>query len=60
MKNILLVITLLCTTALMAESMSKIDLIKNATTIKGGLNGWVKAGYPVKTGLGMLKLSHEK
>ncbi len=45
--------------ALAAEVLRKMGY-KNATTLKGGLNGWVKAGYPIKTGLGMLKLSHEK
>jgi len=30
------------------------------TTLKGGLKGWVKAGYPVKTGLGQVVLTKEK
>ncbi len=29
---------------------------KKATTLKGGLKGWVKAGYPIKTGLGLMIL----
>ena len=33
---------------------------KNATSLKGGLKGWVKAGYPIKTGLGLSVLKKEK
>ena len=29
---------------------------KNATTLKGGLKGWAKAGMPIKTGLGIVVL----
>jgi len=30
---------------------------ENATTLKGGLKGWAKDGYPVKTGLGNVILN---
>ena len=33
---------------------------KNATTLKGGLKGWAKAGYPIKTGLGNVTLNQKK
>jgi len=33
---------------------------KNATTLKGGLKGWAKAGYPVQTGLGNVTLNQDK
>ncbi len=33
---------------------------KNATTLKGGLKGWAKAGYPIKTGLGKVVLKKGK
>ena len=33
---------------------------KNATTLKGGLKGWAKAGYPIKTGLGITILNVKK
>ncbi len=33
---------------------------KKATTLKGGLKGWVKAGYPIKTGLGLMVLKKAK
>lgn len=29
---------------------------KNATSLKGGLKGWVKEGYYIKTGLGVTKV----
>ena len=32
----------------------------HVTTLKGGLKGWAKAGYPVKTGLGNVVLKKEK
>ncbi|MCF6309404.1 MAG: sulfurtransferase [Sulfurimonas sp.] len=32
---------------------------KNATNLKGGLKGWAKAGYPVKTGFGITKIIQE-
>lgn len=32
---------------------------KNATNLKGGLKGWAKAGYPVKTGFGITKIFEE-
>lgn len=37
--------------ALAAEVLRKMGY-KNATTLKGGLKGWAKAGYPIQTGLG--------
>ncbi|WP_457743865.1 rhodanese-like domain-containing protein [Sulfurimonas sp.] len=30
---------------------------KNVTTLKGGLKGWAKAGYPIQTGLGNVTLN---
>ncbi|WP_434636848.1 sulfurtransferase [Sulfurimonas sp. NW7] len=45
--------------ALAAEVLKKMGY-KNVTTLKGGLKGWVKAGYPVKTGLGEVVLKKEK
>ncbi|WP_297440634.1 rhodanese-like domain-containing protein [Sulfurimonas sp.] len=33
---------------------------KKATTLKGGLKGWVKAGYPIQTGLGLMALKKAK
>jgi len=33
---------------------------ENATTLKGGLKGWAKAGYPIKTGLGNVTLNQGK
>ncbi|QOP44386.1 sulfurtransferase [Sulfurimonas sediminis] len=44
--------------ALAAEVLRKMGY-KHATTLKGGLKGWVKAGYPVKTGLGELVLTKQ-
>jgi len=32
---------------------------KNAINLKGGLKGWAKAGYPVKTGFGITKIIEE-
>ena len=45
--------------ALAAQVLKKMGY-ENATTLKGGLKGWAKAGYPVKTGLGNLTLNQEK
>ena len=45
--------------ALAAEVLREMGY-KNATTLKGGLKGWAKAGYPVKTGLGEVVLRKEK
>ena len=45
--------------ALAAEVLKKMGYT-NVTTLKGGLKGWVKAGYPVKTGLGEVILTKEK
>jgi rhodanese-related sulfurtransferase len=45
--------------ALAAEVLREMGY-KHATTLKGGLKGWVKAGYPVKTGLGELVLTKQK
>jgi len=43
--------------ALAAQVLKKMGY-ENATTLKGGLKGWAKAGYPVKTGLGNVTLNH--
>lgn len=45
--------------ALAAQVLKKMGY-KNATTLKGGLKGWAKAGYSVKTGLGNVILNQEK
>ena len=45
--------------ALAAEVLRKMGY-KNATTLKGGLKGWAKAGYPIKTGLGDVILNKTK
>ncbi len=33
---------------------------KRATTLKGGLKGWTKAGYPIQTGVGLTVLKNAK
>lgn len=33
---------------------------KKTTTLKGGLKGWAKAGYPIQTGLGITVLKNNK
>jgi len=47
--------------ALAANVLRKMGY-KNATTLKGGLKGWAKAGYPIQTGLGttILKVNKAK
>ena len=45
--------------ALGAQVLKKMGY-KNVTTLKGGLKGWAKAGYPVQTGLGDVTLKQEK
>ena len=45
--------------ALAAKVLKKMGY-KNATTLKGGLKGWAKAGYPIKTGLGNVTLNQGK
>jgi len=47
--------------ALAAEVLRKMGY-KNATTLKGGLKGWAKAGYSIQTGLGttILKINKDK
>jgi len=45
--------------ALAAEVLRKMGY-KNATTLKGGLKGWAKAGYPIQTGLGVTVLRKDK
>lgn len=45
--------------ALAAEVLKKMGYT-NVTTLKSGLKGWVKAGYPVKTGLGEVVLKKEE
>ena len=41
--------------ALAAQVLRKMGY-KNASTLKGGLKGWAKAGMPIKTGLGTVIL----
>ena len=38
---------------LAAQTLRRLGF-KNATNLKGGLKGWVKAGYPIETGLGSI------
>lgn len=45
--------------ALAAQVLKKMGY-KNATTLKGGLKEWAKAGYSVKTGLGNVILNQGK
>ena len=45
--------------ALAAQVLKKMGY-EHATTLKGGLKGWAKAGYPVKTGLGNVILNQAK
>ncbi len=45
--------------ALAAQVLRKMGYV-NATTLQGGLKGWAKAGYPVKTGLGNVILKKEQ
>ena len=45
--------------ALAAQVLKKMGY-KNVTTLKGGLKGWAKAGYPVQTGLGNVTLKQGK
>lgn len=47
--------------ALAANVLRKMGY-KNATTLKGGLKGWAKSGYPIQTGLGttILKVNKAK
>ena len=45
--------------ALAAQVLKKMGY-ENATTLKGGLKGWAKAGYPIKTGLGNVTLNQKK
>ena len=45
--------------ALGAQVLRKMGY-ENATTLKGGLKGWAKAGYPIKTGLGTVTLNQGK
>jgi len=45
--------------ALAAEVLRKMGY-KNATTLKGGLKGWAKAGYSIQTGLGITLLKNKK
>ena len=45
--------------ALAAQVLKKMGY-ENATTLKGGLKGWAKAGYPVQTGLGNVTLNRGK
>ncbi len=45
--------------ALAAQVLKKMGYTY-ATTLKGGLKGWAKAGYAIKTGLGNVTLNQEK
>ncbi|ADN09940.1 rhodanese-like domain-containing protein [Sulfurimonas autotrophica] len=45
--------------ALAAQVMKEMGYT-HVTTLKGGLKGWAKAGYPVKTGLGNVVLKKQK
>jgi len=45
--------------ALAAQVLRKMGY-ENATTLKGGLKGWAKAGYPIRTGLGNVTLNQKK
>ena len=45
--------------ALAAQTLRKLGY-KNATNLKGGLKAWTKAGYSIKTGLGITTLVTEK
>ena len=45
--------------ALAAQVMKKMGYT-HVTTLKGGLKGWAKAGYPVKTGLGVVTLKDKQ
>lgn len=42
--------------ALAAQTLKKMGY-KNVKNLKGGIGDWVKAGYSVKTGLGVLKIT---
>jgi rhodanese-related sulfurtransferase len=42
--------------ALAAQTLKKMGY-KNAINLQGGLKGWAKAGYPVDSGLGVMRLS---
>ena len=44
--------------ALSAKTLRELGY-KNATNLKGGLKGWAKAGFPVKTGFGITKISKD-
>lgn len=45
--------------ALAAQTLKKMGY-KNAVNLQGGLKGWAKLGYPVETGLGIVKLTEEE
>lgn len=44
--------------ALAAQTLKKLGY-KNAKNLQGGIADWVKAGYTIKTGLGITKLAKE-
>lgn len=44
--------------ALSAKTLRELGY-KNATNLKGGLKGWAKAGFIVKTGIGITKITEE-
>jgi rhodanese-related sulfurtransferase len=45
--------------AFAAQTLRKLGY-KNATSLKGGLKAWAKAGYVIETGLGVTKLVKDK
>ena len=45
--------------AFAAQTLRKLGY-RNATSLKGGLKAWAKAGYVIETGLGATKLVKEK
>lgn len=45
--------------AFAAQTLRKLGY-KNATSLKGGLKAWVKAGYVIETGLGTTRLVNDK
>lgn len=43
---------------LAAQTLKRLGY-KNATSLKGGLRGWAGEGYPIETGIGIMKLVKE-
>ncbi len=44
--------------ALAAQTLRKLGY-KNATSLKDGLRGWAREGYPIETAIGVMKLIEE-